>query len=631
MAHAIGITVHTHRCEMLELEVNENSGVMDFKTRVEGLVGEGPLFRITGRKGNPSGDTEFKLVFHGQVLEDYDSLAFANLSRLAELRPKFEEKERQFKAAQEAFEQFRAERITNRDPDDHVTSEADEMKKQIKSLKKERDEREKTIQDLEKRTTPKNLKDYYMGNNAMVIITPARARLGIFGIRVNYIGETLQVRHSRCECVGNIVRGLRSRYSDRLPKDSDDFKIQHALYWRCAPTKMVRLDPRKCLCEYGILDDNTVFEHEIEKIPVSSLARNQLGGIKRRSKLKSLVALPREGRSPLAGRRSKSLANIEQLSEKSTIRKLPRGVATPDALDENPPPPPLPHEEARRSGRASRQTSSRARVSSSMSTSASSPHSSGDGSSSESEEEVSIESPQVLVGSAGRSLRPSSGSSNSSHESHRGRVSRSGSTPASLRLSPTCGPPTNLVDAASAMNIVGRPGEAEQGSASLMSMLKDQEKVARREARNAKKACKDAKKAMKEAERQRRAAESQAARAQAMARIAADEIEQAHLARKLAEKQIREHAHIRMENILKAEAQNASAHLPPIEMKPECVVCMDAPAEVMAYPCGHRCYCISCADLARSEFAARQLARGDKKCTRCPCCREPLENLVRVY
>lgn len=651
MDHAIGITVHTHRCEMLELEIPENTMIMDLKTRVEGLVGEGRLFRLTGRSGNPSGDTEFKLVFHGQVLEDYDSLAFANLSRLAELKPKLQEKERQLEAAEEALKRFKdamQEKVRFEDGQiDESSADAEhgkQMEKQIKSLKKEKDEQQKTIQDLEKRTPPKKLSDYYIGNRAMVIITPARARLGIFGIRVNYVGETVQVRHSRCEHVAAIIHGMRSRYSDRLPSNSDDFKIQHALYWRCAPTKMVRLDPSKCLCEYGIQDDNTVFEHEIEKIPVSGLARSQLGGIKKRSKLKSLVALPREGRSPTACRRSKSLTHIEKLSEHSTIPPPPppplphqsqrisrvgSGSDGMDALDEDPILRPSSNDAVRQSRRAPRRGSSRARVSSSVSTGVSSGCSSCHGSCSESEEEEApVEVSEALVGSAGRSLRPSSGSSQGSFHSS---MSRSGSMPAVVRSPPRCGAPSNLVEAARVMNVVETPGEAEQRSASLMSMLKDQEKTARREARNATKACKEAKKKMKEAERQRRAAESQAARAQAMARIAAEEIEQARLAQLFAEKQMREHAHIRREHVLKEAAQNASAHLPPIEKKPECVVCMDAPAEVMAYPCGHRCYCISCADLARSEFAARQLARGDKKCTRCPCCRNFVEDLVRVY
>lgn len=621
---------------MLDTEVHENTNIMDLKSRIEGMVGEGRLFRIFGRVGNPNGESEFKLVHHGQVLEDYDTNASQAMSRCEEVKRKMADKKRQRVAMETVLKDHKAEHDGVMEETSSFNNERErerekEIQKQVKLLKQEEDHMEKMIETLEKKTVPQKVKDYYIDRRSMVIIVPAKARLGIFGIRVNYVGETLQVRHSRCEHVAAIIRDMRSRFADRLPKDSDDFKMHHALYWRCAPTKMVKLDPSKCLCEYGITEDNTVFEHDIEKVPVSSLARSQFSGIRRKSKLKSLVNLPRERKSPAASRRSKSLTHIAKPVENPRCSLLPESLA-----DDLPVLQPSEREayqqanDARRTRRALQREGSRARGSSSLSTASTlqgptSSSSNSEDSSSDSEQEVSLQSSETLVGSAGRALRPSSGSSQGSFRSS---MSRSGSAPA---LHPSYGPSQDLVDLSCVMNSSMKHEETEQLSSSLLSTIKKREKLAKQEVRAAKKVCKDAKKKMHDAERQRAAAEGQAARAQALARAAEAEIEQARLAQRYAEELARKHAHLRMERIVERAAQNATSNLPPIDKKPDCVVCMDAPAEVMAYPCGHRCYCPSCADLAREEFAARQAARGDKKCTRCPVCREPAVDLVRVY
>ena len=50
---------------------------------------------------------------------------------------------------------------------------------------------------------------------------------------------------------------------------------------------------------------------------------------------------------------------------------------------------------------------------------------------------------------------------------------------------------------------------------------------------------------------------------------------------------------------------------------PTCCICLDEPANHTCVPCGHKCYCASCA-----ETMARQ---------NCAICRQPVTNVIRVY
>jgi hypothetical protein len=142
----------------------------------------------------------------------------------------------------------------------------------------------------------------------MLHIVPVRARLPLFNIRVNYLGITTQQRHSKCEHVMNILRGIQREHSNTLPSDSADFKVEHGLFWRCTPTKMLELDATKCLCEYGT-DEGATFEHELKMIPVSKQARDQLAGIRRHSRMS---VGKRQQSKPKLARRSSSQHRIKE-------------------------------------------------------------------------------------------------------------------------------------------------------------------------------------------------------------------------------------------------------------------------------------------------------------------------------
>ena len=56
------------------------------------------------------------------------------------------------------------------------------------------------------------------------------------------------------------------------------------------------------------------------------------------------------------------------------------------------------------------------------------------------------------------------------------------------------------------------------------------------------------------------------------------------------------------------------------EQESQCVVCMNNPREVAFIPCGHIVYCQACG----------QHIHGTQP-NRCPTCRVPIQNLLRVY
>lgn len=164
---------------------------------------------------------------------------------------------------------------------------------------------------------------------------------------------------------------------------------------------------------------------------------------------------------------------------------------------------------------------------------------------------------------------------------------------------------------------------------------KQKDRLTQKELRQALKAAARAEKALEEAEKKRRLAEAHAARVQCSSYCSDSEVQRAREAQRAAEAAIRRNTlatFTALERSRKKEGNRLhnSTVLPPIS-GPVCVVCLDAAAEVMAYPCGHRCYCDVCAEGARSDFAATQLERGDRRLTRCPVCREVLDNLVRVF
>ena len=71
-----------------------------------------------------------------------------------------------------------------------------------------------------------------------------------------------------------------------------------------------------------------------------------------------------------------------------------------------------------------------------------------------------------------------------------------------------------------------------------------------------------------------------------------------------------------------APVPEAAAEPPPPPPPPaECVVCLDAPATHACVPCGHKCLCKGCGE--RERAAAAQ--------PRCPLCREPTRDLLRVF
>ena len=52
----------------------------------------------------------------------------------------------------------------------------------------------------------------------------------------------------------------------------------------------------------------------------------------------------------------------------------------------------------------------------------------------------------------------------------------------------------------------------------------------------------------------------------------------------------------------------------------ECVICLNNPVEVLAYPCGHYCYCKKCSNLL--------LSKGIKFCS---ICKENINGFTKVY
>jgi len=529
---------------------------MDLKQQVENLVGEGALFRVTGRKGNPVSDEEYKLVFHGQVLEDYDAIGCSNLPRLEALRQKRADKEIQREAAESSRKQAAQalKEMGNHVGNDQVENRAqtrqelqrfrlDDLQKKETELRKEEKELIRLVDNLQKKCSPQTLKTYYATNGSMLHIVAAKAKLAKFKIRINYIGQTTETDHCRCERVSSILHGIRSQHAHQLPQNSDDFKIRDALYWRCAATRMLRLDEDKCLCEYGINEGST-FEHDIEKVPMSKLARTQMSEIKGKSKIKSMIGEIRA-----------------QRSSSSQRRNMPS---------------------SKRSG-----------------------------------------SSNSLLTSANSTITSSTADTEIENQVSASRVS-----------SPAC-------SVASSASTVDAPGEVKEdlpvqseslehlaASDAEIASLRQRERNAVKDMKRAQKLAQKADKMLREAERKRRAAEAAASRAQSSAHLqeyaslaGASEIETARRAQHAAEVALRRNTKAtftafsrRHSTLPRIENANATARAEPL-----CVLCIDEPAVVMAYPCGHRCFCECCADDRRTDLQD------------CPICRDPVEHLVRVY
>ena len=54
-----------------------------------------------------------------------------------------------------------------------------------------------------------------------------------------------------------------------------------------------------------------------------------------------------------------------------------------------------------------------------------------------------------------------------------------------------------------------------------------------------------------------------------------------------------------------------------MNLKDECLVCMDKPLSVALVPCGHVCYCLECAER--------------EKIKECPNCRSKVDEMQRIY
>eukprot|EP00747_Dinoflagellata_sp_TGD_P167702 gnl/TRDRNA2_/TRDRNA2_192592_c0_seq1.p1 gnl/TRDRNA2_/TRDRNA2_192592_c0~~gnl/TRDRNA2_/TRDRNA2_192592_c0_seq1.p1 ORF type:complete len:537 (+),score=118.37 gnl/TRDRNA2_/TRDRNA2_192592_c0_seq1:67-1677(+) len=295
------LLVHTHRCQIIQLTVHAapvQPSVIALKKQIEAAVGLGALFRMTGR---PVPEQEFKLVYHGQVMEDYDLVAMQNLASVEEWKRRLNEKQ----AARRVLQCQLGLPLTDDGPADaELSTDASVAAAFYKSLRlqlqqlprselsqnmllheelsrvlKEEEDMGQQVRKLEQRCHSQSISNYYIGKGSMVHICPAKAKLSIYSVRINYTGETVQTTHWRCESIAAIIAGLR-RKRPQLPKSSADFSVGDALFWRCNKSKLLRLDPCKCLCEYDI-PEGSEFEHDIEKEPVSRLARKQAGGISR--------------------------------------------------------------------------------------------------------------------------------------------------------------------------------------------------------------------------------------------------------------------------------------------------------------------------------------------------------------
>jgi len=588
----LNLLVHTHRCEKLEFEVQENISIMDLKARVENVVGEGKLFRVTDRSGNPGADDEFRLVFHGQVLEDYDATASACRERLAILKKKVPEKECQSKALEAERKQLQAEQAQASqlpaDQAEQLQKRIDDVRKRESEAKKDEKSLKELVTNLQKKCLPQKLSAYYAGRGSMLHIVSAKAKNGMYNIRINYLGTTMQTCHCRCERVSAVLKTIRTQHDQQLPRNSDDFKIHDALFWRCAATRMVRLDSDKCLCEYGI-EDGSTFEHDIDKVPVSKQAQSQFAGMKRKSKLKSLVGAQ-------APRRSRSTRGV-----RSSSTPAPTGSASSAAA-----------EQCRSSAPARNSTSSNA----------SSPEGSSRGSL------CSRNLDDFLA-------EPASGTCSCNSTASTGMCGPSGERSNETQAIPrTIADPPDVRKAVIENDLQGSaPYGPSKNLADLAPdelSLKQREQLAHKGLRQAQKAAAKAEKALKESETKLKKAEAHAARAQSAAYHSDAEIHAARDSQHWAE------AALRSKTLAEFKAKKShNATLPPIETKPiagpTCVLCLDAVAEVIAYPCGHRCYCDACADSVRGEIADARLHPGSKCGRRCPICRESLENLVHVF
>merc|ERR1740122_471147 len=179
----------------------------------------------------------------------------------------------------------------------------------------------------------------------MLHIVSAKTKPGQYKIRINYLGSTVESTHCRCERVSSVLENIRTQHDQQLPHSSVDFKISDVLFWRCAATRMVRLNSDKCLCEYGIADGST-FEHEIEKVPLSKQAQRNFTNIKKKSsKIKNGTPAPapgiRRSRSSVGILKSSGVAEAStcaaQRSHSSTSAASSRGSACSGSLDDIPP------------------------------------------------------------------------------------------------------------------------------------------------------------------------------------------------------------------------------------------------------------------------------------------------------
>jgi len=195
---------------------------------------------------------------------------------------------------------------------------------------------------------------------------------------------------------------------------------------------------------------------------------------------------------------------------------------------------------------------------------------------------------------------------------------------------------SNIRAFANVPNVTEAPCELQGGPSRKLGNLgldevsaaKEQVRLAQKELRQAQKNAAKAEAARKHSEKKRKLAEAHAARAQCAAYYDEAEIQAAREAQHSAESALRKNTLATFTALNKL----SSITLPPTENKPiagpACVLCLDAPAEVMAYPCGHRCYCDICAKGARTDLVTASI---EQRCMRCPVCREALENLVRVF
>lgn len=169
--------------------------------------------------------------------------------------------------------------------------------------------------------------------------------------------------------------------------------------------------------------------------------------------------------------------------------------------------------------------------------------------------------------------------------------------------------------------------ETQAAAAQLqLSTRRSETGLAKRQAASAEKALEKAQRKRLHAEKLAAEAEAEAQRHLAQQRVAQAEVEFARQAQRAAERQLRQQIRVASQaEDFKHCASNQSDMRE--DIKPTCVLCLAAPAEVAATPCGHRLYCDGCCHNHWPEKADCAHA----PIIQCAICRRRVDGILRIF